>query len=782
MTLLSRLSSTAGLRKETEAQRAIRRADLARDQRKWSRAAEQYRLALEEEEPQPHIWLQLGHVLKEDGRLTEALQAYQQATILCPTDADAHLHLAHLYKRLGYIDPSITHFLHSMHYGTDRKSEERELLDLLARQVERGHYIKVTEAVEALDLLPPGDEAPILGKLRDILAHDTPQAPTAEPQAGASQELSMVFDVSDLIGFWRSARLPTGIQRVQIEAIMGALARENGRAIHLCCFTSGRDDWLEVPLASFRQLADLATSAGAIDDPEWVEAVAELDLHLTLTRPFVFPYGALLINLGTSWWLQNYFLFVRHAKQTRGIRYIPFVHDMIPIITPEHCTEALTQDFISWALGVFDHADHFLVNSEATAKDLRKVAATLGHNVKTDDIAVIPLDSDFRKKSGSQLGAQALEQWQLGEGEFVLFVSTIESRKGHLTAFESWSRLIEQHGPDTVPQLVCVGNRGWLNDKVYERLATDVALSRKVTMLSGLSDAELALLYRSCRFTIYPSLYEGWGLPVTESLCYGKVPLSSNAASLPEAGGPFAVYFEAGNLDQLTENAARLITDDAYRTGLEDTIRAEFAPRSWRELAEQIVEELDHFAAADEGAGTIDKQVLAAPDAVPGKWYPLVRNRSTRIWQGMNSAENFRSDLGWYWPEDRGCRIRGTGGKLTMRLEAPSRKLRIYIGLRGDENVATHYRISMGRYSVEGRLRPDEISWTWFDLDPEDRDAVQTLAFAAKAMPDGALPTYFVRGFFPCLVEDSELRQDFVEAVSLGRLDMFDAYRENRSK
>ena len=50
--------------------------------------------------------------------------------------------------------------------------------------------------------------------------------------------------------------------------------------------------------------------------------------------------------------------------------------------------------------------------------------------------------------------------------------------------------------------------------------ATDVVLSRKVTMLSGLSDAELSLLlYRSCKFTLYPSLYEGWGLPVTELLC-----------------------------------------------------------------------------------------------------------------------------------------------------------------------------------------------------------------------------------------------------------------------
>ncbi len=276
-------------------------------------------------------------------------------------------------------------------------------------------------------------------------------------------------------------------------------------------------------------------------------------------------------------------------------------------------------------------------------------------------------------------------------------------------------------------------------------------------------------------------LYEGWGLPVTESLCYGKVPLTSDAASLPEAGGRFAVYSSAGDREELSEKAGRLIADDDYRRRLEDAIRADFVPRSWHDLAEQIVEELDHFAAADEGAAAIDSQAMAAPLAVPGNWYPLVRNRSTRIWQGMNTAEHFRSGLGWNWPEDRGCRVRGTGGTLTMRLDPPEGRLRLYIGLRGDENVKTLYRITMGRHCVEGRLRPDEVSWTWIDLDHGDLGGEQTLAFAAKAMPDGALPTYFVRGFFPCAIDDGEMRQNFLEAVSLGRLDLFDAYRASRS-
>ncbi|WP_156842304.1 glycosyltransferase family 4 protein [Novosphingobium aquimarinum] len=786
MNYLSRIFGTDGAPKETATQQAIRKADTARDRRDWFSAATHYRSALREDDAQPHIWIQLGHALKESGRLDDALQAYQEATTLAAADADAHLHLAHLYKRLGYIDPAIRHFLLSIHYGTDSKAEEHELLALMAQQVERGEYAKIAAAVEALDAPPPGKDAPILSKLRAIVASRGPAAAAPASPADPTLNLAMVFDVSDLIGFWRASRLPTGIQRVQIEAIMGALQRENGRAIRLCCFTSLREDWLEVPVASFRRLCALATTAGATDDDDWTEAVAELDLQLTLTPPFVFPHGALLINLGTSWWLQNYFLFVRQAKKTRGIRYIPFVHDMIPIIAPEHCIEGLTQDFISWALGVFDHADHFLVNSRATAKDLRTVAKELGHTITPDNIAIVPLDSDFRKSGLRELEADALDQWQLEDGGFVLFVSTVESRKGHLVAFAAWAELIARLGPDKVPQLVCVGNRGWLNDKVYERLATDLSLSRKVTMLSGLSDAELALLYRSCRFTIYPSFYEGWGLPVTESLSYGKVPLISDAASLPEAGGRFAVSFAAGNQAQLVEKAEKLISDDAYRARLEAVIRAEFKPRSWPDLAGKIIAELDHFAAIEDSPQGTDLSSqgahLTAPKAIPGNWYSLVRNRSIRIWPGMSTAEKFRSNLGWHWPEDRGCRVRKGGGDLTMQVEPIARRLRVYIGLRGDEAVRAGYRISLGDQVQEGWLEPDEIVWVWFDMAANEWSGEQTIAFGAVIKPNDEAPTYFVRGFFLCLRDEPEMREDFLEAVSLGRLDRLNAYRETKGQ
>ena len=760
-------------RPDTPARSAVRLGDAARSRRDWPAAAQAYRAAVDADSGLGHIWVQLGHALKEQGDLAGAIEAYGEAAARRPGLAETHIFMAHIYKQLGRIEPAITYFLKALHIGEQAAGENDELLRLLAHQGDSGRAALIALLGRAFGTLPPvKGEARLLTQIRGVIVQDMP-APSVAP-AGDTQP-ALVFDISDLIGYYANARLPTGIQRVQLETIEGALAREDGRDIRLCCFIDGREEWLELPLDRMRKITRLSTSGGDRLAPEWTEAIAELRLFLSLTHAFEFPQGASLINLGTSWWLQNYFLFVRHAKATRGIRYIPFVHDMIPIMTPQHCTRGLTQDFISWVIGVFDHADHFLVNSQATKKDLLTVAATLGHALDPADVAVIPLDTDFRKAGVPELPAAALDRWGLRPEGFVLFVSTIESRKGHLIAFDAWADLIARHGADAVPQLVCVGNRGWLNDRIYERLANEPALAAKVSMLSRLSDEELSLLYRTCRFTLYPSTYEGWGLPVTESLCCGKVPLISDAASLPEAGGDFAVYVPAGSAPALADAAERLILDRDYRSTLEDRIKAEFRPRAWSDLASQISDELDSFARRDAGSGVVIPPPLTAR---MGAWHPITRNESIRIWRGMRTGEGFRSNLGWHWPEDRGCRVRAEGGELLLRIHGPHGPLRIVFELVGDDHADASWSLRCGETLLTGEVRRREHSWVPLALDAASSSHEVTIHFEAHPAPDGAVITYFVSGFFLHAIDDQAARQDFVEAVALRRLDSLNAFGE----
>jgi glycosyltransferase involved in cell wall biosynthesis len=744
--------------------------DAARGRGDWAAAATAYRAALEEQPDLAAIWVQLGHAEKERGAANAALDAYGEATKLRPLEADAFVHLAHLQKRMGLVDKAILSFLHALHAGDCSPDTSDELLWLINHRPRH----KQRETLPALlkravaPLAPRKGELPLLTQLRAILTEDM-----AEPVSTGEPRHTLVFDISDLIAYYRNARLPTGIQRVQIETIEGAVQEGGDRDIRLCCFIDGREDWLELPLEHMRAIARLSTASGDRTAPEWVEAMDRLRLFLSLTEPFDFSQGASLINLGTSWWLQNYFLYVREAKAKRGIRYVPFVHDMIPIITPEHCVRGLTQDFISWVIGVFDHADHFLVNSDATRDDLIAVAAQLGYTVDRDDVAVIALDTDFRKPERKRLPDSALRQWDLEADDFVLFVSTIESRKGHLIAFEAWAELIARHGASAVPKLVCVGNQGWLNSQIYQRLTDDPVLAERVTMLSRLSDEELALLYRSCRFTLYPSLYEGWGLPVTESLCYGKIPLISDAASLPQAGGDFAVYVEAGSVPSLVEAAERLMFDGTYRQTLEAHIAADFKPRSWSDLARQIGEDLDRFALRDAG------KPLALPNtpARIGAWHALTRNEEVRIWRGMKTAEIYRSNLGWHPPEHRGCRIKGDGAALTLPMPAHETAVRILFQFGGDERFPCQWTLRYGTELLSGDIGIHEDKWISCEIPAAAAPYALDIRFDALPAADGTLPTYFVRGFFLLAAEDTTARLDFIEAVALKRLDALSAFR-----
>lgn len=762
----------------TTATEHVARGDAARAHKDWAAAAAGYRAAVSDQPQLVPIWIQLGHALKEQGDLSAAAEAYGEAAKLRPDLAEAHMFLGHMYKQLGRIDLSILNFLKALHAGETDSRQGDELLGLLAQRAHKDRGALIAQLRTLFEQLPPrAGETPLLGQIRTVITQDM-AAP--EPQAQRPDaEPPLVFDISDLISYYANARLPTGIQRVQIETIEGALARGDDREIRLCCFINGREDWLELPLERMRTIAKLSTTGGDRFAPEWVEAVAGLRLFLSLTDPFEFPKGSSLINLGTSWWLQNYFLYVREAKRTRGIRYIPFVHDMIPIMTPEHCTRGLTQDFISWVLGVFDHADHFLVNSKATRKDLLAVAETLGHKLDAEDVAVIPLDTDFRKPDLAELPAGTLDRWKLKPGGFVLFVSTIESRKGHMVAFETWAELIRRHGADAVPQLVCVGNRGWLNDQIYARLAEDEGLSAKVSMLSKLSDEELALLYRQSLFTIYPSTYEGWGLPVTESLCYGKVPLISDAASLPEAGGAFAIYAASGSIEQLTEQAERLILDADHRRAVEERITAGFQPRRWSDLAAQIGDELERFSARASDKGLVLPPPLVA---TPGRWHAITRNESIRIWKGMRTGEGFRSNLAWHWPEDRGCRVRSDGGELTIRLDGPHPRLRMLFQLRGDEHGLALWSLRCGDVSLKGELLQRAVKWISFEVPAADATHDLKVQIDALPAPDGVIITYFVSGFFLHGVDDVMARQDFLEAITLNELESLSAFADDGAR
>jgi glycosyltransferase involved in cell wall biosynthesis len=187
-------------------------------------------------------------------------------------------------------------------------------------------------------------------------------------------------------------------------------------------------------------------------------------------------------------------------------------------------------------------------------------------------------------------------------GRYVLFVSTIEARKNHVLLFRVWQRLLQEMPPEAVPTLVFAGRVGWLVDDLMQQIVNTDHLSGRLVVVDNASDSELAALYRGCLFTVYPSLFEGWGLPLTESLAFGKPCLASDRTALPEAGGNLARYVDPDDLHGWYVAIRDILADPAQLTPWTERIRREFRPVTWSETASAL---LTALSAQPSSAGAV---------------------------------------------------------------------------------------------------------------------------------------------------------------------------------
>lgn len=706
-----RTRRSAGVPVTRVVHRAIAAGNAARGRSDWISAARHYERALSIDPTLTHIWVQVGHMYKERHAWEQAVHAYARAATQAPADATVIGWLFEIAGRLGDDDRRI-----------------------------------VTSVLEA--------------SFPNALFR---QRPSGQSDIVAGQT---VFDVSDLVSYFARARVPTGIQRVQIE-IIRALQKDVVPP-RICCAIEGRGIWIEIPIDVFARITDIATGGDRFTAGAWVEALAALQLSLLLGEPMNFGPKAILLNLGTSWWLQNYFLQVRNAQAAGDLEYIPFVHDLIPVMAPEHCVEGLVEDFVFWVTNVFTHARRFLVNSEATKRDLLTVADRLGHSVSADAVTVVRLDAGFAKPELPVDRERALARFGLGARRFVLFVSTIESRKDHVGALRAWQSLIARHG-DACPALVCVGNDGWLNEAFYALLAADATLRSSVVLLTKISDQDLALLYEQCVFTIYPSTYEGWGLPVTEALSYGKPVVVADNSSLPEAGGALATYFRTGDLEQFTDLVEQLSFDDAYRGAVSQAIVEQYRPRTWTEVAHDIATSVSAPAASP--TRSIDRVVD------PGAWYDLSRSRERTIWRGSGSAEMFRAGPGWGDVDRDGAWVRDD--RVSLVLDLPDgRDFRFIMLLSAAEGMA--YEVAMNGATIDtGVIAADHERWVVHAVDRMARQVF--IDIKARPVADRhsrpASRTLCVGGFAITGTADRS-GFSFLEAKTLNRLDRITAFRD----
>lgn len=418
----------------------------------------------------------------------------------------------------------------------------------------------------------------------------------------------LLLDVTDLVEFLQRRESVSGVQRVIAETaplMLGDNASTPAAAVIL-----DRPRGVFVALTAAETLALILTGAASHNpapDREAISAAASAALARAHTaNPIEINAETVMVYLGAVW-INDALMLAAREVAAKGAKSVYLLYDLTPVLETGH-TAAVNRLFERYLTLLLQTASAVPSISQSSKNDFDAYAKNHDYPEVHGEITGLPCGLKPGKYDTSE------SPWPR---EYALFVGTVESRKNHILAFNAWKTLIAKHGAENVPDLICVGRLGWNANEFLEEYVATKGLSGKVSVLSNsVTDEELARFYANAQFTVYPSRYEGWGLPVSESLAFGKVAIVANNSSLGEAGGELATYFESGNADDLV---ARIESDGmnaTQRECLEVRIASEFQDIDWKQVTDAIMRDITY-------AHSIESRKPMYPSIELGREYVL---------------------------------------------------------------------------------------------------------------------------------------------------------------
>lgn len=265
------------------------------------------------------------------------------------------------------------------------------------------------------------------------------------------------------------------------------------------------------------------------------------------------------------------------------------VHDLIGMLFPHNLPPVARFYWSRWLPWSVRRADHIIADSEHTRRDI----ICLMH-IPAERIIVIPLgvDASFRPLEDRSL-LNALRKKYALPSDIILYLGTLEPRKGLDTLVAAYAALA-----DRVPHaLVIAGKRGWYTEPLF-RQVRELGLEARVHFTDYIPDADMSGLLNLAQVFVFPSRYEGFGLPPLEAMACGTPVIASNASSLPEVVGDAGLQVPPDDVAALARAIQRLIADADLRARLRAAGLARAATFTWEETARRTVEVYEEVAYA----------------------------------------------------------------------------------------------------------------------------------------------------------------------------------------
>jgi glycosyltransferase involved in cell wall biosynthesis len=258
------------------------------------------------------------------------------------------------------------------------------------------------------------------------------------------------------------------------------------------------------------------------------------------------------------------------------------VLDVFPITGRDYSTPDFQKKFSALLRQAVRRAARIITLSKYTADQLARHCG-----VARERIRVIPAGVDLPERVLDLEERQREREQLVGAGnEMVLAVGAIQTRKNTLNAVRAVAGLPANY------RLVLAGGNGYGSEAVYDFIRS-AGLESRVKLLGYVTDDRLRLLYQAASLFLFPSLEEGFGLPVLEAMAHGVPVVASATSSLPEVGGDAALYVDPRNPEDMAEKIRRSVEDVDLRTGLTERGLARARQFTWQRMAEETLKVYD---------------------------------------------------------------------------------------------------------------------------------------------------------------------------------------------
>lgn len=269
----------------------------------------------------------------------------------------------------------------------------------------------------------------------------------------------------------------------------------------------------------------------------------------------------------------------------KNVAKVLTVHDLIPILYKEKFTKTIYNNFINSIHSINPDRDYVLAVSQNTKNDLCNYLA-----IEPERVFVTPLAAgeNFYPVTDFSVVQTVLGRYNIPSDPYFLSLCTLEPRKNLAFLVNAFVAFIEEN-PNLNINLVLVGAVGWKNQSLFTSLERSPHLKHRVILAGYVPDSDLSAIYSGALAFVYPSLYEGFGLPPLEAMQCGVPVITSNTSSLPEVVVDAGIMVDPTDGDALCQAMLDLANNEALRTALSQKGLERAKQFSWAKCADQTV-------------------------------------------------------------------------------------------------------------------------------------------------------------------------------------------------